>query len=290
MSIQHEDLHKILEDLPVMICCFDAGYRITYINNAYCKYFGKSKEQLIGSSFLNHVPKSDHANVKKNISELTKSNPEITYEHQVIAHDKSIRWQRWTNRAIFNKNGKVKMYQCVGEDITERRIYSEKLKHSSLHDKLTNLYNRAYFDDQIEILALEMKRDPSQRTFAIFILDIDKLKLVNDTFGHEAGDKLIIKATNILRDSVRKVDILARIGGDEFAIIAKNCIKETAERIYKRIQRNISLYNKSRETKDPYVSISIGFALSEKTATPHKLIKKADNLMYCMKHKTSKNV
>lgn len=290
MSIQHKELYKILEDLPVMICCFDPGYRITYINDAYCKYFGKSKEQLMGSSFLNHIPKPDHANVKKSISELTKSNPEITYEHQVIAHDKSIRWQRWTNRAVFNERGKIKMYQCVGEDITERKTYSEKLEHLSLHDKLTNLYNRAYFDDQIEILTLEMKRDLSQRTFAIFILDIDKLKLVNDTFGHEAGDKLIIKTTNILKDSIRKVDVLARIGGDEFAIIAKNCNREITERIYKRIQRNISTYNKSRESKDPYVSISIGFALSEKTTAPHKLIKRADNLMYRMKHKTSKNV
>ena len=125
-----ERYRGVVEDLPALVCNFLPGGEITFVNTAYCEYFGKTPEQLVGNSFLSLIPESDQKTVMDNISDLTVESPTKSHEHPVIAPNGNICWQRWTNRALFDDQGKVISYQSLGEDITEYKRIEEEMRKS----------------------------------------------------------------------------------------------------------------------------------------------------------------
>ena len=121
----------IVEEAPLLICRFSPGGGITYVNQTYCNYFGKSPEELTGTSFLDLVPPQHRETVMAGIAALTLDKPRDTHEHPVLAPDGSVRWQRWTNLALFDAQGHPKAYHAIGEDVTERREAREALRKSN---------------------------------------------------------------------------------------------------------------------------------------------------------------
>lgn len=111
----------VVEDMPVLVGTYLKGGELTFVNRAYCQYFQMSEANLLGKSFLDLIPESDRLMVSENIASLTPDNPIRTHEHQVIAPDGTIRWQRWVNRAMFDTAGELLMYHAIGEDVTERK-------------------------------------------------------------------------------------------------------------------------------------------------------------------------
>ncbi|MCK4514529.1 MAG: PAS domain S-box protein, partial [Spirochaetaceae bacterium] len=99
LRVGEERYRTLAEETPVLICRYLPGGEITYVNGAYCRYFGKTSEELVGSSFLLLIPESDRETVKASISTMTVESPNWSQEHQVISPDGEIRWQRWTDRA-----------------------------------------------------------------------------------------------------------------------------------------------------------------------------------------------
>lgn len=116
----------VVEDMPALVCRFRSDGVLTFVNNAYCHYFGKKKEDLIGKDFFHFIPKDDREKVRHHINSLNDETPMTTYEHQVIAPDGVIRWQEWTDRALFDEKGRLMEYQSVGRDITEAKIAREE--------------------------------------------------------------------------------------------------------------------------------------------------------------------
>jgi PAS domain S-box-containing protein len=141
----------VIEDLPALICSFLPGGEITFVNKAYCDYFEKSCEELVGSNFLFFIPGADRKPVMENISALTVASPTQTHEHQVIAKNGDICWQRWTNRAIFDDRENVVGYQSIGVDITERKKAHEALRESEeLHRiTLSNISDAVFMTDDV---------------------------------------------------------------------------------------------------------------------------------------------
>jgi len=123
-------LASILEDIPVLICRFLPDGTLTLVNKTYCDYFGKRKEELLGHDFFQFIPEEARETVKKHFLSLTREEPIITYEHQVIAPDGTMRWQQWTDRALADETGAVKEYQSIGIDITRRHMMKVKLQES----------------------------------------------------------------------------------------------------------------------------------------------------------------
>jgi len=122
-----EKYRAMAKDLPNLICSFMPGWIITFINRGYSEYFSKPHEQLIGKNFLDFIPEKSRKAVTENILSLTPDNPTITHEHKVIGGDGEIRWQEWTDRAIFDENGIVLSYHSVGKDISEqKKLHEEK--------------------------------------------------------------------------------------------------------------------------------------------------------------------
>ncbi len=150
----------------------------------------------------------------------------------------------------------------------------KKLTYLSLHDRLTGLYNRAYFDE-------ELKRLQHSREYPVTMLytDVNGLKVVNDVLGHDKGDELLKTAANILKRVLRKPEVLARIGGDEFGALLVDTGEEAAQKVVARIREEIALYNRSNP--EIPLSLSIGTATAkDKSMNLKELCSRADELMY----------
>jgi diguanylate cyclase (GGDEF)-like protein len=159
----------------------------------------------------------------------------------------------------------------------------EKLRYISFHDALTGLYNRGYFEE-------EMERLKSSRQFPVSIIacDLDDLKQINDSLGHDVGDQAIKAAANILRSNVfRKEDVVARIGGDEFVILLPNVDLNENPTIRERLDQSIIDFNQSAENDDLYrpISMSCGFAVIQAGESLMEGYKQADADMYADKLK-----
>ena len=150
----------------------------------------------------------------------------------------------------------------------------------SFHDKMTGLYNRRYFENELD--RLETSRS---LPVTIFVADLDELKFINDNYGHKMGDKYIKAAAEILKNSSRDEDITARIGGDEFALILPETGFAAASSIFQRINSNTAAYNKAKQPVEE-LKISLGFAIkTEKEQKLDEIFKQADEMMYNNKRK-----
>lgn len=159
-------------------------------------------------------------------------------------------------------------------DITERKQIEEQLKYLSLHDSHTGLYNRTFFEDGMR-RAEDGRFDP----VSIIVCDLDGLKFVNDTLGHATGDTVLAASANVISSAFRKSDIVARIGGDEFAILLSQSDERIAEKACDRIRQAIDRYNAAGP--EIPLSISIGFAVKSDTSeSMSNLFKEADDSMY----------
>ena len=173
---------------------------------------------------------------------------------------------------------------AIVRDITSRKEMEEKLNYLALHDKVTGLYNRVYFEEKLQQLT-----DSCQMPIGIIMCDVDGLKLVNDTFGHLAGDNLLISAANIITDCIAENGEVARVGGDEFAIILPNKNRLQVEKFCLHIRECVSEFH-NNNTEIP-MSISIG--LSVRTYPEQNMIevfKAADDNMYRQKLYSSQSV
>lgn len=173
---------------------------------------------------------------------------------------------------------------AIIRDITKRKDMEDKLHYCAFHDRMTGLYNRVYFEEQLKVLS-----ESCQRPVAIVLCDIDGLKLINDTFGHQAGDELLISAAAIIKECFSGIAEVARVGGDEFAVILCNSSSVEIEEICQCIRRRVGAF-REMNTKIP-LSISIGFGI---TACPAQSIaevfKIADDNMYREKLHSSQNI
>ncbi len=125
-----ERYRAIAEDMPVFVCRFLSCGMLTYVNQAYCNYCEKTREALIGKSFLQFIPEEDRTFVMENLQALTLDAPSQSLEHSVVAPNGEMRWQRWTNRALFTRGGMLAGYQAIGEDVTTRKQAEEALQES----------------------------------------------------------------------------------------------------------------------------------------------------------------
>jgi diguanylate cyclase (GGDEF)-like protein len=154
----------------------------------------------------------------------------------------------------------------------ERKKAEEALKFSSTHDKLTGLYNRAYFEEEVNRLSAGR-----QNPVGVIIMDVDGLKRTNDTYGHSAGDDLLRATSRILMQAFRSNDMVARIGGDEFVVLLPYSTGLVVEKAEQRIDKFLVRYNHTNHTE---VSLSIGTACTEEGISLTETIKMADQRMY----------
>ena len=118
----------VVEDQAELICRFRSDATITFVNQAYCRYFGRTREQLIGRNFMELIPLPDRELMRQHLDSFTAERPLAVVEHRVTLPDGEVRWQQWTDRAIFDQEGRLEEFQSVGCDVSERRRAEEALR------------------------------------------------------------------------------------------------------------------------------------------------------------------
>jgi diguanylate cyclase (GGDEF)-like protein len=195
----------------------------------------------------------------------------------------------WYAKTLKNVQGKVVGVLFIGQDITERKQADEALIRLSTHDALTGLYNRGFFME--EVARLERGRN---FPVSIVLGDVDHLKETNDVHGHDAGDALLKRVSQALIAAFRAEDVVARIGGDEFAVLLPATNAASAQISLQRVRRiiqdgNAALLNGGQAHIDPPIHLSLGVSTAENPIPLSRVLKEADANMYREKrgHHTS---
>ncbi|MGB9857509.1 MAG: diguanylate cyclase domain-containing protein [Dictyoglomaceae bacterium] len=266
------ELYKdlVLNSLEEVVIYYDKDMKILYANKSSSELFGISPEDLIGKSCYELWYKRESC---KNCPVKRVLKTGKIEEGEIISPD----GRSWHIKGYPAKNEQGETIGVVEliQEITEKKRMEDEIKYLSFHDKLTGLYNRAFFEE--ELIRLNTKR---QLPLSIIMGDLNGLKLVNDTFGHKEGDNLLIAISKVLRKSCRKEDIIARWGGDEFVILLPKTDKFTSQRICERIKRNCENHNKLNN-HPIQLSISLGSATKEnENENIEEILKLAEDRMY----------
>ncbi|MGP3779190.1 HD domain-containing phosphohydrolase [Halanaerobium saccharolyticum] len=253
------------------ILLMDQDYNVLKVNSKFEEVFGYSEAELLDNNLENFIiPESEKENFYKYKNQVLANN-KVETEVRRKTKEGTIKYFSLHVIKVELMAGKLGIY-AVYDDITEQRKQKEKIKYLSYKDSLTNLYNRRFFEEEMK--RLDTKR---QLPISIIMADVNGLKIINDSFGHQKGDQLLVKTAKILKSTIRDEDILARQGGDEFAIILPKTDRKSAQQIINRINRKCE----KTEADELRVSIALGTATkTEEIEDIEEILKQADNDMY----------
>jgi diguanylate cyclase (GGDEF)-like protein/PAS domain S-box-containing protein len=248
-----------------------AGY-ISYVNPGTGKLLGYAPQELEGKHWTEFYPVDQRAIIEAAHERRDQGGEAERYEVELLRKDGRRVPVLGSGSALY-KDGKQVGILAVFTDITERKRAEEKLRYMSIHDSLTGLYNRGYFEE--EMSRLERGR---QYPLGVVMVDIDDLKSVNDTRGHEAGDEMLRRSAAVLKKTFRADDVVARIGGDEFAVLLPRADPMIIEQAIERLRTELDLHNSKSMNGD--LHLSLGAATVEFGGSLADALKVADGEMY----------
>ncbi|SMB91698.1 PAS domain S-box-containing protein/diguanylate cyclase (GGDEF) domain-containing protein [Desulfonispora thiosulfatigenes DSM 11270] len=291
----NKTLQDIIDFLPDPTFVIDNNQNVIAWNRAIEDMTGVLNQEILGTRNYS-IPFFDRIEPML-IDLIFDSNLRLNGNFDSLKKDGDKYFATRYNGKVFNNKGAFlwakasPLYDERGEkvgaiesirDISEQKEIEEKLKSLSFKDHLTGTYNRTFYEQEIS-----RHQTKNNQSLGIIVLDLDGLKLINDTIGHLAGDMVLKTAVNIINKSIRKQDFLARIGGDEFSILVTEANHEIMEKIIRNILENLNVYN----TNYPQIplSISLGYAISGMEKSIESTIKEADNYLYRQKTKQRQN-
>jgi diguanylate cyclase (GGDEF)-like protein/PAS domain S-box-containing protein len=230
----------------------------------------------------------DRERVVAEVERTDETGDSFCLEYRIIHKEGRVVWVRDEAMLVDNEEGRPRLWQGVMSDVTERKELEDRLKHQALHDALTGLPNRTLFTDRLghALTRSEAGRGERPGSVAVLFLDLDNFKVVNDSLGHEAGDRLLVEMARRISGCLRMGDTAARLGGDEFTVLlegardteeAEDAARNVAERIAEALEIPFVLGE-----QEVFVTSSIGIAaLSPREEDgPEGLLRDADAAMY----------
>lgn len=262
----------------IMLTDFDGI--IQDINEAFTKITGYEKEEVIGNkpSILNSGLQSEQ--YYRDMWKILKSTGSWTGEIWNKKKNGEIYAEMLIINTVYDYHEKASHFVALFSDITGIKEYENSLKNIAHYDQLTKLPNRALLTDRLENAMLHIKRN--KQHLAVVFLDLDGFKDINDTFGHDVGDKLLIELSKEMKQSLREMDTLARIGGDEFVAVLFDLVEVSDAMPI--IMRLLESSSKKIEIDGMWVQVSASLGITsypqEHMLSPDLLLRQADQAMY----------
>ena len=271
----------LLSNLPGMAyrCNYDRNWTMQFVSDGCFKLTGYHPESLLGNrevSFNSLIQSEYREPIWEEWARVLALKVPFKYEYPIKTASGEIKWVFEQGQGIYNEKGEVEALEGLIIDITDRVVKEQEIEYLSYHDFLTGLYNHRYFEEAKKRLDI-----CGNLPLSIIIGDINGVKLINDAFGHSAGDRLIAKTASIIKGCCRKGDILARIGGDEFCILLPKTDSETAFQILERIKAECEKYNNTINGEPFRIDLSLGCS-TKNTADENiaMVIRAAEDYMY----------
>lgn len=276
-------LRALMESSTDVLTVSDATGRLTYVSPAVGRSLGYDAARLLGTPLLDLVDAEQRPEVAEHLGRViaagsgTRTNLDVLVA--LASHER--RWHEWTVHNLLDEP-LVEGLVVEQRDVTDRLLHQDALAHAAAHDDLTGLPNRS---DLLRRLAASLSEAGPGAGLAVLFLDLDRFKQVNDTFGHAAGDELLVVLSRRLRAGLRPHDHLARISGDEFCAILTEIhdtgeVHAVVERLERLVEQPVALDAQAMVQ----VGVSVGVALAfDATRTPAALFAAADAAMYSAK-------
>jgi diguanylate cyclase (GGDEF)-like protein/PAS domain S-box-containing protein len=275
-----ERFQQAFDNAMTGMCLVGLDLRFMQVNPALCTMLGYTSNELIGRTMLEITHPDDKAEALATYRALLSGEKStVDGERRYIRADGGVVRALVSGAAVSTETGGPMYFVTQIEDVTERRANEEKLVHQALHDPLTGLPNRAMFMDQLRAALTHAETDHG--VTALLFIDLDGFKAINDSLGHDAGDQVLRRIAHRLRRGLRRDDIVARVGGDEFVILCRQLPTEhhsqdTAERLLPMLATPVEIAG-----AEAVLTASIGIAIStQPTTDPEELIRDADAAMY----------
>ncbi len=275
-----ERFRSAFEHAPIGMALTSLDGRLFRVNRALVRILGRGESELLAASILDLSHPDDRDTYRESMARLLSgAAASCQLEQRYLHHTGHPIWVSVSASLVRDVNGQPMYIVSQVEDIGERKASDEALAHQAIHDPLTGLPNRLQFVDR---LGRELTQAAARHErLAVLFLDLDRFKLVNDSLGHSAGDRLLVSVADRLSGAMGPTDVVARFGGDEFTILCRNVTSEEtaelmAEKLAAEIARPVALIE-----GEVFVTASVGIALSGGPSdSPETLLRNADAAMY----------
>ena len=274
---QRDFVSAILDAVGAIVIVVDAHGRLARYNAAASIVSGYSPAEIDAHGSLDFLVPADQRQDVIDVLEALEPGAELNRrDNEWVRKDGTRRHIAWANTAVFDRDGNIRYTIATGIDITDRKNLELELAHLSLHDALTGLPNRRLLLDRLEHVLQSRRRDEA----SVLFLDIDDFKVVNDQLGHGVGDEVLKVVAERLTKVIRPGDTVARLSGDEFALVLEdatdgNAPNLVAARLLEAVARPIDIHDHRLS-----LTLSIGIALASGTLSADDLLRNADFAMY----------
>lgn len=279
LQASEERFRLLFQESPLAYQALDEHGNILEVNNAWLKLFRYRREEVIGKPFLNLLDPAEMQEATEIFDTLLRQGYVNNVHYNMISKNKNVNRIEVNGRVGRDLDGTFLQTHCMLQDDTERDRMEQELRALATTDSLTGIANRRSFFRDAEQRIMHCRR--YLHPFAVLMLDLDHFKAINDQFGHDAGDEILKAVTILMRESIREVDVLGRLGGEEFGLILPETNRSDALLVAERIRTSIENFELPDRTQHIAVTASIGGAcLSPKLQTLSQILKQADEQLY----------
>ncbi len=280
-----EEHQRLLDNLSTVVIELDEQGRMLFLSQAWVRLTGFPIEESLGTQLVSYLSLAGQANKSQYHLQMREilagHHAKCEFELPVVTRQGNMIWLNCKLDRVQSAGQETSIFGCL-EDVSKRKLAQQQLEYLAMHDNLTGIKNRHYFDTVLNQMAASAARGKNSHT--LLYIDLDHFKVINDTFGHNHGDIVLRDIANLLTSRLRKSDVVCRIGGDEFAVLIYDSSLAQAKQTAEAIRDLLKDYQYLQSGLQLELSCSIGLCeINGSANSSDSYLKQADKALYVAK-------